>query len=100
MKTFISLYKQKNIIYPRAIARHFGISLNEAYKKLEDYKAKNQDIVNLYMIKCPVCNRIAYNERFYSINAIDTDYEIGCNHCDCEFIPNIENDVMVLYEKK
>lgn len=28
---FFDLYKSKNIVYPNAVARHFGISLKESY---------------------------------------------------------------------
>lgn len=30
MDDFIRLYKSKNIVYPQAVARHFGVSINNS----------------------------------------------------------------------
>lgn len=93
---FFNQYKPKNIVYPNTIARHFGISLKEAYNICQNRVGK--DLRTLYMIKCPVCNQTLPG-RYYSIVSIDTEYEYGCLNCNTEFVVNPENDVVVYFEK-
>lgn len=95
---FFKMYKTGNIVYPNAVARHFGISTNDAYRICEDMREKGI-IKTMYMVSCPVCNH-TLSTRYYAISSIDNTNEVGCCNCDTEFIPNIENDVMVYYEKK
>lgn len=99
IESFIDKYKSKNIIYPDAVARYFNISLKKAYEELEKQKSSVKNIRNLYMIRCPACNNVANYERFYNSESIDTDNEIGCCHCDYEFLPDWENNITSLYEK-
>lgn len=94
---FFKLYKSKNIVYPAAVARHFGLNVKQSYMVCEDMKTKGI-IKSMYMIKCPVCGS-QLPTRYYSVMHIDDTNEIGCCNCDTEFIPNIEHDVFVLYEK-
>ena len=93
---FFNQYKPKDIVYPNAIARHFGISLKEAYNLCQNRVGK--DLRTLYMVKCPVCG-CALHGRYYSITSIDTEYEFGCNNCGTEFVVNPENDITVFFEK-
>lgn len=93
---FFNQYKQKDIVYPNAIARHFGISSKEAYSLCKNRVGK--DLRTLYMVKCPVCNQTLHG-RYYSVASIDTEYEYGCTNCDTEFAVNTENDVVVYFEK-
>ena len=92
---FFKMYKHNDIVYPNAVARHFSISKKEA----NELCAARDDLFILYMIKCPVCNR-TLPTRYYSLVSIDTDVELGCDNCCTEFLPNIEEDVMVYFEKK
>ena len=93
---FFNQYKPKDIVYPNAIARHFGISLKEAYNLCHNRVGK--DLRTLYMVKCPVCGCTLHG-RYYSITSIDTEYEFGCNNCGTEFVVNPENDITVFFEK-
>ena len=107
MDNFIRLYKSKNIVYPQAVARHFGVSINKAYQMCDE-RTNNKfnscltdvcDLKRLYMIRCPKCGNIALSERYYSIVDIPKEEEVGCISCDFEFIPDIDSDVQVFYEK-
>lgn len=92
---FFNLYKSKDIIYPRAVARHFNINLQEACIMCHERVGK--DLRELYMIQCLVCSH-TLSERFYAIQNINTDFEYGCNNCDTEFIAN-EKNIIVNFEK-
>lgn len=93
---FFSKYKSKDIVYPNAVARYFGIFQKEAYEICK----RRQDLKPLYMISCPFCNH-TLPMRYYSIVDIDidTDIEVGCTHCDYEFLPDTDRDIYVYYEK-
>lgn len=93
---FFNHYKTKDIVYPGAVARHFGVSLQDAYNICQNRVGK--DLKVLYMVKCPVCGH-TLPIRYYSIVSIDTEYEYGCINCDTEFIVNREKDVVVYFEK-
>lgn len=97
-ESFFAMYKPKNIVYPRAVARYFGIDIKAAYEICEDRIGK--DLRKLYMVKCPVCNH-ALPDRFYSILDIDRDRdnEYGCTYCDTVFKINPNEDIYVYYEK-
>lgn len=53
-ESFFAMYKSKDIVYPSAVARYFGINIKAAYEVCEN--RLNKDLRKLYMIKCPVCN--------------------------------------------
>ena len=91
---FFLKYKSKDIIYPNAVAIYLDIPLKEAYEICKN----RQDLKPLYMILCPACNHIL-PIRYYSIVGVDTDMETECNHCGYEFLPDIDRDVYVYYEK-
>lgn len=91
---FFSKYKSKDIIYPNAVAIYLDIPLKEAYEICKN----RQDLKPLYMILCPACNHIL-PIRYYSIADVDTDMETECNHCGYEFLPDIDKDIYVYYEK-
>ena len=93
---FFNRYKPRDIVYPNAIARHFGMTLKEAYTLCQNRVGK--DLKPLYMIKCPVCNQ-TLPARYDSILNIDNEYEYGCTNCDTEFKVNYEDDVMTYFEK-
>lgn len=95
-ESFFAMYKLKDIVYPSAVARYFGINIKAAYEVCEN--RLNKDLRKLYMIKCPVCNH-ALPDRFYSIVNIDRENEYGCNSCDTVFKINLNEDVNVYYEK-
>lgn len=95
-ESFFALYKAKDIVYPSAVARYFGIDIKAAYEICEDRIGK--DLRKLYMIKCPVCNH-ALPDRFYSIVDIDRENEYVCNNCDTVFKNNLNKDIYVYYEK-
>ena len=91
---FFNRYKPRDIVYPNAIARHFGITLKEAYNLCQTRVDK--DLKLLYMIKCPVCSQILH-DRYYSIPSIDSEYD--CTNCDTEFNVNYEDNIMTYFEK-
>lgn len=93
---FFSKYKSKDIVYPNAVARHFGITLKEAYNLCQS-KIGN-DLKLLYIIKCPVCSH-TLSGRYYSVSSIDNECEYGCTNCDTEFTVNFDEDVIVYFEK-
>ena len=93
---FFNRYKPKDIIYPGAVARHFSMTMKDAYELCQSRVGK--DLRTLYMINCPVCNRTLPG-RYYAIPSIDIDYEYGCTNCDCEFTINLEENVAVYFEK-
>ena len=80
-ESFFAMYKLKDIVYPSAVARYFGINIKAAYE-----------------IKCPVCN-CTLPDRFYSIVDIDRENEYRCNNCDTVFKINLNKDIYVYYEK-
>lgn len=95
-------YKTGDIVFPSAIGRMLGISVAEAYHVLEG--CKNDALVKvLYMMRCPLCGTI-FGHRLYSLNEV-TEYiencygEIACEHCDQYFVPKIDDDIVVYYEK-
>lgn len=93
-ESFFALYKVKDIIYPSAVARYFGINIKAAYEVCEN--RLNKDLRKVYMIKCPVCNHTLPG-RFYSIVDIDRENEYRCNSCDTAI--NLNKDIYVYYEK-
>lgn len=95
---FFKMYHKRDIVYPNAVARHFSISIKEAYEKCEEIKHKGI-IKNLYMVRCPICNH-SLPQRYYSIMRIDDTLEQGCTNCGNEFLPNLETDIFVYYEKE
>lgn len=95
-ESFFALYKVKDIVYPSAVARYFGIDIKAAYEVCEN--RLNKDLRKVYIIKCPVCNR-TLPDRFYSIVDIDRENEYRCNNCDTVFKINLNKDIYVYYEK-
>ena len=95
-------YKAGDIVFPSAIGRMLGISVGDAYRVLES--CKNDGLVRvLYMMRCPICGTI-FGRRFYSLNEV-TEYvddcygEVACEHCDQYFVPKIDDNIVVYYEK-
>lgn len=95
-ESFFAMYKPKNIVYPNAVARYFGVDIKAAYKICEDRISK--DLRKLYMVKCPVCNH-TLPDRFHSIVDIDKENEYGCYNCGAVFNINPNEDIYVYYEK-
>lgn len=90
---FLAKYRKSYIVYPSAVARYLGITVEKAYKLLE----RRSDICLIFVVRCPCCSHIT--KRWYSINDLPDDEEVGCEHCDTVFTPT-KYDVIVLYEKK
>lgn len=90
---FLAKYRKGGIVYPSAVARYLGMSVEKVYKLLE----KQNDVRPIYVIQCPYCSQLV--RRYYSIRDFPDTEEINCEHCDTIFIPT-KYDTVVLYEKK
>lgn len=95
-KDIFETYKTGDIVYPSVVARFYKEPICKAYDKCN--ARVNKDLKRMYMVRCPHCNYIADYKRYYTVVDIPKE-EIGCLHCDTLFIPSIENDMFVLYEK-
>ena len=89
---FINMYKQGEIIYPSAVARHLSVSVKEVYQICD----KESTLHKIYLTCCPVCRRNV--NRYQAISDIP-EYE-NCPYCDREFLTSkgFENAI-VCYEK-
>lgn len=90
------MYKNGDIVYPSAIARFYKEPVCKAYKRCDE--RVGMDLKKMYMIRCPHCGQDADTKRYYAVVDIPKE-EIRCAQCDTLFIPNTENDALVLYEK-
>ena len=90
---FLAKYRKGYIVYPSAVARYLGITVEKAYKLLEG----RNDVCPIFVVRCPFCSHLV--KRWYFISDLPDDEEIGCEHCDTVFSPT-KYDIIVLYEKK
>lgn len=49
---FLAKYRKGYIVYPSAVARYLGITVEKAYKLLEG----RSDICPIFVVRCPFCS--------------------------------------------
>lgn len=95
-RDLFEMYKASDIVYPSVVARFYKEPIGDAYDRCDARVGK--DLRKTYMVKCPHCGHYADTKRYYAVVDIPKE-EIRCAQCDTLFIPNTENDALVLYEK-